>query len=518
MFTRKTNLALILFLLWALVFGLQPALGALPQYYKEKRVFYDSLSIVLNKYIVPVGNWGLFEGALQGLRSNIGDPQFRLTLENDQAEITIKDTQPMLFSKEVIETNAIELIESLSTVFDAVFEQFAELDRTRMINGAIAGMVATLEPNSYFIEPEDLERLQAQNRGIFEGVGLEITTKNGYITVVSPYEGTPAFRGGLLPNDRIIAVDGQPTNGLRIMEVSERIRGEKGKPVTLTVERQGWETPRDIVLIRDTISHRTVKFFQLEPGYGYIRIINFLGTTDDDFAAALQNFTKTSQLQGLIIDLRYNPGGLLNQSLGVADFFLNTGVIATTDGRVKSDNKTYYARPGILPSDYPIVIMVNEGSASGSEIVSAALRKHQRAVLVGEKTFGKGFIQTIFPVQTGGAIRLTTSMLLTPDGEEIQNVGITPDMNVPPTMLDYEKGARTDPARLPTLEMGATRDDPAVQLSLDILKRSLLLQDTPEEELEGLSPEQAAIKKRYNGLLKAVEQVSQHWQGRSFQP
>ncbi len=505
---RKTLITAFYLSLCTLFLGLQLSHGALPKYYKEKRVFYDSLSIVLNKYIVPVGNWGLFVGALQGLGERIGDTRFMLAAENDQIELTIKDGDPVRFGKEQIETNAIELIESLSKVFDTVFEQFPDRDKTLLINGAIAGMVATLEPNSYFIEPEDLERLQAQNMGVFEGIGLEITTRDGFITVVSPYEGTPAFIAGLLPNDRILAVDGLPTKGLRIMEVSEKIRGDKGKPVTLTVERQSWETPRDIVLVRDTISHRTVKSFQLEQGYGYIRIINFLGTTDDDFAAALQNFARNSQLEGLIIDLRYNPGGLLNQSLGVADFFLNTGVIATTDGRVKSDNKTYYARPGTLPADFPIVILVNEGSASGSEIVSAALRKHQRAVLVGEKTFGKGFIQTIFPVQTGGAIRLTTSMLLTPDGEEIQNRGIMPDMNVSPTLLDYEKGDGSDPSKLPTLAIGATKDDPAVQLSLDILKRSLLLQDLPEDELQGLTPEQAAIKKRYSGLMKAVAEVS----------
>jgi carboxyl-terminal processing protease len=266
-------------------------------------------------------------------------------------------------------------------------------------------MVATLKPNSYFIEPEYMKRLQSQNLGFFERIGLKITTKDRFITVVSPHADTPAFRQGLQPNDRIIAVDGITTKGLRIMEVSGKIRGEKGKPVTLTIERQGWEAPRDIVLVRDTISHRTIKSFQLEPGFGYIRVINFLGSTDDDFIAALKNLTKNSQPVGLVIDLRYNPGGLLNQSLSLADFFLNTGIIATTNGRIQSENKTYYTRPETLDYDYPIVVIINEGSASGTEIFASALRAHERAVLVGEKSFGKGFIQAIFPVQTGGAIR-----------------------------------------------------------------------------------------------------------------
>jgi carboxyl-terminal processing protease len=508
MVTRKSICFALIFYISTIIIALPLSYAKLPKNYQEKKVFYDSLSIVINKYIVPVGNWGLFEGTLQGIQSYIGEDQFALKSENNLINVSIKNRPLLRFSKEDIDTNAIELIESISTVFDSIFEQFTNLDKIRIINAAIAGMVATLEPNSYFIEPEDLERLQAQNRGVFEGIGLEITSKDGIITVVSPYQGTPAFRQGLQPNDKIMAVDGITTKGLRIMEVSEKIRGERGKPVTLTIERRGWESPKDIILIRDTISHRTIKSFQLEPGFGYVRIINFLGTTGKDFASALNNLAKTSQLEGLILDLRYNPGGLLNQSLGVADFFLNNGIIATTDGRVKSDNKTYYARLGTEEQDYPIVIIINEGSASGTEIVASALRTHHRAVLVGERSFGKGFMQAIFPVKTGGAIRLTTSMLLTPDGKKIQNVGIAPDLDINPSLLDYEKPSTDDPTVLPIMESGATKDDPVVQISLDILKRSLLLQDTPEEELEGLSKEQAALIKRFNGLSRAVGEVT----------
>jgi carboxyl-terminal processing protease len=246
----------------------------------------------------------------------------------------------------------------------------------------------------------------------------------------------------------------------------------------------------------------------MEPGFGYIRIINFLGTTGEDFKKALNDLGNETQLEGLVIDLRYNPGGLLDQSLSVADFFINTGLIATTDSRVQADNKLYYARPETLGNDYPIVVIINEGSASGTEVVASALRTHHRAVLVGEKTYGKGFIQAIFPTQTGGALRLTTSMLLTPDGKEIQNVGITPDLDINPTLLDYEKSTTNDPNTLPILTLGATKDDPAIQISLDVVKRSLLLQDIPDDELEGLSDNQAAVKKRFYGLNRAVEEVS----------
>jgi carboxyl-terminal processing protease len=507
MVAKKTTWFALVFFVTAMVIAVTSSYAALPKNYKEKKVYYDSLSIVLNKYIVPVGNWGLFEGTLQGMQTHLGEAQFALKSDKNQIEISIKDTSPLRFNKDKIDTNAIELVESLSTIFDSTFEQFADLDKTHIVHAAIAGMVDTLEPNSYFIEPEDLKRLQEQNKGVFGGIGLEITTIDGVITVVSPYADTPAFLQGLLPNDRIIAVDGKLTKGLRFMEVSEIIRGAEGTPVTLTIERQGWDATREIVLVRETISHKTIKSFPLEPGFAYIRVINFLGTTDVDFEAAYQNLTKATQLEGLIIDLRYNPGGLLYQSLGLADFFINSGIISTTDGRVRSDNKSYYARPATLKHDFPIVIIINEGSASGSEILASSLRSHHQAVLVGEKSFGKGYIQAIFPVQTGGAIRLTTSRLLTPEGDEIQGIGVIPDLNISPALLDYEKSSVNDTAQFRTLALGATKDDPAIIISLDILKRSLLLQDTPEEELEGLTEKQAAIIKRFNGLNRAVEEV-----------
>jgi carboxyl-terminal processing protease len=507
MFFRKplfTFTALLFFTVW---FAAAPVVNAaLPKHYQEKKIFHDALSIVLNKYITPVDNWSLLDGTAKGLL-NLGYEKLTVESTADQLKVHIDNKETLQFTKAEIEHNAIALVESTSKLFDTIFEHFPQQDKISAIHAAITGMVATLEPNSYFIEPEDLERLQAQNVGVFGGIGLEITIIKGEIFVVSPYEDTPAFKAGLLPKDQIVAVEGQSTSGMRILEVSEKIRGAKGTKVTLSILREDWEKPQDITLVREIILHRTIKSFQLEPGFGYIRIVNFLGTTDDDFANVLQQLDTKSSLEGLIIDLRYNPGGLLNQSLGIADFFLNTGVIAKTDGRVKADNKTYYARPKTLSSDFPIVILINDGSASGSEVVAAALRTHHKAVLVGERSYGKGFIQAIFPTQSGGAMRITTSMLLTPDGKRIQDVGISPDMNMQKPALDYELPGH-DETKLPTLTLGATRDDPAVKLGLEILKRSLLLQDTPEEELEDLSPEQAAIVKRFNGLQKALQEIS----------
>lgn len=481
--------------------------SASQQYYREKKVFYDSLSIVLNKYIVPVGNWSLFNGTLEGIRKRVGDERFKIRAAGSLVEVSIGKHPPRRFSRERIDTNAIEMVDGLSGVLDESFEEFAETGTTEILNCAIAGMVATLEPNSYFIAPADLKRIQDQNMGVFGGIGLEITVRDGFITVVSPYEDTPAFRQGLKPNDRIIAIDGLDAGDSGILEVAEKIRGEEGQPVTLTIARQGWEKPREISLERASITHRTVRSLLLEPGFGYIRVSHFLGTTADDFAAALNGLTTESQLNGLIIDLRFNPGGLLSQALVLADFFLGSGVIATAEGRVKSDNKTFYARPATLPNDYPIVVIINGGSASGSEIIASALRDRQRAVLVGEKSFGKGYIQAIFPINTGGAIRLTTAKLLTPGGREIQGIGIKPDLDLPAEILNREtpgSGERTD---LPALDSASSMDDPTVRISLDILKRSFLLMEISHDEAANLPEEQVPIIKRFNGLLKAISEV-----------
>lgn len=506
---KRTSLFAFLLLCCVLVFQTGPAHGSNPAYYKEKRTFYDSLSIVMNKYIVPVENWLLFEGTLYGLQSHVGKTDFILKSEKGQVQVAFRDSEPILFLKEKIDFNAIELIDSISAVIDKVFELFPEKDKKDLINAAIAGMVATLDPNSYYIEPEDLQRLRDQNRGIYEGVGLEITTRNEIVSVVSPYEGTPAFRKGILPNDRIIAVNGELTQGMRIIEVSEKIRGKKGEPVTLTIARDSWDGPRDITLIKDTISHRTLKSFELEPGFGYIRIINFLGSTHRDFSLALAKLEELAPLEGLVIDMRYTPGGLLNQSLSIADYFLSRGVLSRAQSRIKSEDKIFYAKPESVTINYPIIILVNEGSASGSEIVASALRENYRAIIVGAKTYGKGLVQTVFPVATGGAIRLTTSMLLTPDGDKIQDLGITPDLVVNPALLDYEQSTKNTPELLARLEAGATKDDPSVELCLDILKLSLLMQDTSNDDMpEGLSEEQKISRKHFNRLLKAVAEVS----------
>jgi carboxyl-terminal processing protease len=504
MMSRKTIMHFAALLLLSIWFTAAAVNAAPSKHYQEKKVFFKALSLVLNKYITPVENWMLFEGTVKGL-DFLGGEKMLVKSETDQIQIGFAGQDTMVFSREEIDNNAIALVDTISSVFDRFFEQFPQQDKTTVIHAAISGMVSTLEPNSYFIEPEDLKILQEKNSGLFRGIGVEITIRNDKIFIVTPYEDTPAFYAGLLPKDQIVAVDGLPTSGMRTTEVAKMIRGEKGTGVTLRILREGWQSPRDITLIRDIISYQTIKSAQLEPGFGYIRIINFLGSTDIDFANALKQLNAQNQ-KGLIIDLRNNPGGLLDQSLGIANFLLSRGVIAKTDGRVKSDNKVYYARSSTLSSSYPIVVLINGGSASGSEVLAAALNSNKKAILIGERSFGKGFIQTIFPTLSGGAIRITTSMLLTPDGKQIQDIGINPDLNMPKPELDHELPGH-DQAKLPIFAPLATKDDPAVKLGLKILKRSLQLQDASEDELKDLTPEQAAEIKLINGMQNVLQEL-----------
>jgi len=506
---RKTVWLALFFLPVLLFISLPFSRAATQENYREKKIFYDSLSIVLNKYIVPVGNWSLFSGTLQGLQKLTGADTFRLKTTGNLTEVSIKDHPPIMFFRDQIDNNAIELVESVSKVLDGVFDQYGGLDKIDIIHGAIAGMVATLDPNSYFIGPEEFRRTREQNRGFYDGVGLELTIRDNMVTVVSPIADSPADRTGIKPNDRITAVDAISTEGMGIMKVTEMIRGDEGQPVTLTVDRQGWDQPKDIVLTREAIPHRTVKSSLLEPGFGYIRVTDFLGTTADDFSAALTGLIGESELYGLVIDLRNNPGGLLNQALELTDFFLNNGVIATTEGRIKSDNRTFYARPTTLPNDYPIVILINGGSASGSEIFASSLRSHKRAMLVGERSFGKGIIQATYPIQTGGALRLTTARILTPDGDEIQGVGVTPDLHVALSPATVKENSAEKPATSADQDGTNTGEDPAVRIGLDILKRSLLLQEAPERgQAQDAAGEPFAVRKRFIGLTRAIEEMN----------
>lgn len=310
-----------------------------------------------------------------------------------------------------------------------------------LIYGAIKGMLETLDPHSGFMPPETFKEMQAETRGRFEGLGIEITMKDNVLTVVAPIEDTPAFRAGVLAGDQIIKIDGESTKNLTLMDSVKKMRGPKGSEVTITIMREGLTKPRDFTLTRDVIPVRSVRQELLEKKYGYIRISQFQEKTDTEFDKAMKALEEESQgsLKGLILDLRNNPGGLLDQAVKISDHFIDSGIIVSIDGRKEEQKQKFPAHAqGTLPR-YPLVVLVNGGSASASEIVAGAIQDNHRGIILGTQTFGKGSVQTIFPLKDGAGLRLTTARYYTPSGRSIQAKGIVPDVTVKFVRPEEEK-------------------------------------------------------------------------------
>lgn len=339
-----------------------------------------------------------------------------------------------------------ESLESFSKVLNLVQENYVdEVDSQKAIEGAIKGMLATLDPHSSYMKPDDFKELQVETQGSFTGIGIEITMKDNILTVVSPIEGTPAFAKGIKAGDKIVKIGDEQTQDMSLMEAVKRLRGPKGSEVTISIYRKGWTDIKEITLIRDIIPIHSVKAKMLEPGYPYIHIANFQAQTTADFKKALADMEKEGKIKGLILDLRNNPGGLLDQAVKIADIFIDEGVIVSTKGRVKEQNTVFYAHANGGKYKFPLVVLVNEGSASASEIVAGALQDHKKAVIIGAQTFGKGSVQTIIPMDNGAGLRLTTARYYTPSGRSIQATGITPDIVVPsPTNTSVENDDKAD--------------------------------------------------------------------------
>ena len=325
-----------------------------------------------------------------------------------------------------------ENLQIFSDVLDIVKENYVqEVESKELVEGAISGMLRTLDPHSSYFDPDAYKELQVETKGSFGGIGIEITIRDGVLTVVSPLEGTPAYELGIQAGDQILRVDGEPTKEMTLMEAVKKMRGPKGTNVVLTIMREEFTKPQDFVVTRATIAIRSVRSKTLEPGYGYIRLSQFQSSTARDLRKEITNLEKENKsLKGLILDLRNNPGGLLDQAVKVSDEFLNEGLILYTGGRLKSQDMRFEAHMNSKPHSYPIVVLVNEGSASAAEIVAGALQDHKRAVVVGVKTFGKGSVQTVMPLRNGAALRLTTALYYTPSGRSIQAKGIEPDIVV----------------------------------------------------------------------------------------
>jgi carboxyl-terminal processing protease len=316
-----------------------------------------------------------------------------------------------------------------------------EVPMKKLIYGAINGMLASLDPHSGFMPPEMYKEMKIDTRGEFGGLGIEITIRDGVLTVVSPIEDTPAYRAGLQAGDQILKIEDKFTKDMGIMDAVKLMRGPKGTKITITIMRDSFEKPKEFTLVREIIKIRSVKARNLQDGIGYVRITQFQERTADDLHGALTALHEENEgaLTGLILDLRNNPGGLLDQAVRVSDTFLSEGLIVYTEGREEGSRMKFTAHPKDTEPPYPMVVLINGGSASASEIVAGALKDHKRAVIMGTQSFGKGSVQTIIPLSDDSGLRLTTARYFTPDGTSIQATGITPDIVVNPVEIKEVK-------------------------------------------------------------------------------
>jgi len=335
-------------------------------------------------------------------------------------------------TKEAVSPLPLDELRTFSEVFARVKSDYVEsVEDKKLLTDAVQGMLSGLDPHSTYLDAESFKDVRVDTEGQFGGLGIEVTMESGFVKVVSPIEDTPAARANLKSGDLIIRLDEKAVKGMTLNEAVRMMRGRPGTDITLTVVREA-SKPFKVTLTRAVIKIQSVKQKLLEPGYGYVRITQFQSGTEKGLTDAVRKLEGQNKgpLKGVVLDLRNNPGGVLNAALGVSDAFLDSGIIVTTDGRSADAKSKHLARPGDIMHGAPIVVLVNGGSASASEIVAGALQDHKRAVIMGTKTFGKGSVQTIVPLANGSALKLTTARYYTPSGRSIQATGIVPDIAV----------------------------------------------------------------------------------------
>lgn len=412
-----------------------------------------------------------------------------------------------------------ENIEVFTNVLALVQKNYVDPVTTKqLIDGAITGMLNALDPHSSYLPPDLFKELQVDTRGSFGGLGIEITTRNNVLTVVSPIEDTPAYRAGVKPGDQIIKIQDEFTKDMPLVEAVKKMRGAAGTKIHLSLRREGMLHLVELTLTREVIRIQSVKSKTLEKGYGYLRITQFQERTDDDLQRVFTMLEKENGgvLSGLVLDLRNNPGGLLTQAVKVADEFVESGLVVYTDGRLESQKQKYFAHKAGSHTDFPMIVLVNGGSASASEIVAGCLQDHKRALVLGAQTFGKGSVQTILPLDETSAIRLTTARYYTPNGRSIQATGITPDLIVenavmqakaegvpafptireenlprhfgqkgkPAPSVTEPKPEEEEPADTPSIREGELGKDPQLDRALELLKswnvfKTVVAQNTP---------------------------------------
>jgi carboxyl-terminal processing protease len=404
--------------------------------------------------------------------------------------------------------NMYEDLKVFTDVIGLIQKDYVEETKSKdLIQGAIKGMLETLDPHSAYMPPSMFKEMQEETRGRFEGLGIEITLKDGILTVVSPIEGTPAFKAGVVAGDQIIKIDGESTKNFTLVDSVKRLRGPRGTKVTITIMREGLSKPKDFTLVRDVIPVRSVRYELLEKNYGYIRISQFQEKTDADFEKAMKGLEEESKgaLKGLVLDLRNNPGGLLDQAVKISDRFIDSGIIVSIDGRREEAKQKWPAHPDGTATQYPLIVLVNGGSASGAEIVAGAIQDHGRGILVGTQTFGKGSVQTIIPLKDGSGLRLTTARYYTPSGRSIQAKGIVPDIIVKPSRPEEEKESVTS-------KFPAEKD--LERHLMDAEKEGSKEKEKPkkEEVKEKPKKEEAKEKKAVDNQLERALELLKSWE------
>ena len=368
------------------------------------------------------------------------------------AVVTTQVAAPLLAQEAAKTTNVYEQLDLFGDIFERIRSQYVEeVDEGELIEAAINGMLTSLDPHSSYLSPDDAADMRVQTRGEFGGLGIEVTQEDGFVKVVSPIDGTPAEAAGIEAGDFITHVDSESVLGLTLDEAVELMRGPVGSEIVITVVREGEAEPFDVSIVRDTIKLTAVRV-RTEQQSVVLRVTTFNDQTfrnlESGLAEQIEEAGGIDNISGIVLDLRNNPGGLLNQAIQVSDAFLEKGEIVSTRGRAPEDGERFNAKPGDLAEGKPIVVLINGGSASASEIVAGALQDHRRAIVVGTKSFGKGSVQTVMPLRGDGAMRLTTARYYTPSGRSIQALGVSPDIIVeqPRRAEESEEDEEENPA------------------------------------------------------------------------
>ena len=344
---------------------------------------------------------------------------------------TASITGSVFANKEAASELPLNELRNLSDIFSRIKSDYVEnVEDKVLLENAIKGMLSGLDPHSTYLNPDEYKELKIGTTGQFGGLGIQVGMEDGFVKVISPIDDTPAFRAGVEAGDLIIRLDDKPVKGMSLNDAVKIMRGKPGSDIELTIVRKGEDKPLVIVITRDIIKVASVKNRMLEPGFGYVRITNFQSKTPRDLLKAINSLKEEfgDELKGLVLDLRNNPGGVLNAAADVSDLFINKGKLVYTEGRVANSKFEFNAKPGDVMNGAPIVVLINGGSASASEIVAGALQDHHRAVVMGSQSFGKGSVQTIQELRSGGAVKITTARYFTPSGRSIQGEGIAPDI------------------------------------------------------------------------------------------